>query len=226
MEAKIASSTRATDRRRRTSAPSGLPTQVAERRIRIEEAALRLFVQLGTDKVAMSAIAQQSRCSLQTIYNDYGDKEGLLRRCLASWVERFMGRIVNALQSDAPYKERLRRAFWLSIEFCEAEPEVTTLVLGTFYQDSWRGSGELRLPEVTQVFLAQVKEGQSAGLLRDDLPPRLLMDIFIGIIYRVIWANLSRGAPEALLKRVDVLFDASWAAVAATESAKKPVPGV
>lgn len=178
---------------------------------------MRLFVQLGTDKVAMSDIAREARCSLQTIYNDYEDKDGLLRRCLASWVERFMSRIVNALQSDALYKERLRRAYWLAIEFCEAEPEVTKLVLGTFYQDSWRGRGEFRLPEVTQAFLAQVKEGQSKRLLRDDLPPRLLMDIFIGIVYRVIWANLSRGSPEALSRRADALFDASWAAVAATE---------
>lgn len=163
----------------------------------------------------MSDIAREAHCSLQTIYSDYGDKQGLLRRCLTGWVERFMARIVAALRSDAILKERLRRAFWLSIEFCEAEPEVTKLVLGTFYRESWRGNSEFRRPGVTQVFLEQVEEGQRDKLLTSNLPPRLLMDVFVGIIYRVIWANLSRGAPEILSQRADRLFETAWAAVEA-----------
>ena len=96
------------------AAPTAVPRRLVERRERIEDAALRRFVQAPVEQVAMSDIARDARCSLQTIYNDYGDKDGLLRRCLARWDARFMGRIVKSLQSDVPYREQERRAIWQS----------------------------------------------------------------------------------------------------------------
>ena len=52
-------------------------SEISERRGQVLEAALNLLVSLG-DKWTMTAVAKAASCSKETLYNWFGDREGLL----------------------------------------------------------------------------------------------------------------------------------------------------
>lgn len=97
-------------------------------RQRIEAAVLDLFSEQEFYKVKLIDVATNARVSLQTIYKYYGDKETLLFACLDVWLGDLAARMIEHLRGIENYKDRLRKVFWVMLEYFESNPDVARII--------------------------------------------------------------------------------------------------
>lgn len=183
-------------------------------RARIEDALLAVFSEREFHKVGMAEIARQARVSLQTLYKYYGSKEALLYSGLDHWMAQVTERMTDHLQGIQNYKDRLRKVFWVLLDFYERNPKVGLLMQNAIYFNAWGREPALRQPQFTHVFMQVLSEGRDAGVLTDEVETRVLLDIFYGVAARIIAQWLNHGMKEPLAARADVLFELIWRAIA------------
>jgi AcrR family transcriptional regulator len=91
--------------------------QAAATKVRIAEAAQRLFARDGYGATSIDAIAQEARVGTRTVYASFGTKREILNAICERWLERAGARTLagEILSIDAPI-DRLRGAVhWLTV---------------------------------------------------------------------------------------------------------------
>src|SRR5882762_2034809 len=119
-----------------------------ETRLRIEQAVLDIFSEREFHRVGLIEIARGANVSLQTIYKYYGSKEALLFSSLDSWLGRLAARMVDHLQGIEDYKEKLRKTFWVVLDFYEKNPKVAQLIMSSVYINTWRKTEAWQSPQL------------------------------------------------------------------------------
>lgn len=183
-------------------------------RARIEAAALDQFSRQEYHHVKLIDLATQSRVSLQTIYKYYGGKETLLFSSLDSWLDDLAGRMIDHLRGIENYKDRLRKVFWLMLDYFENNPKVAQIIMSSVYLNTWRQDDTFRQPELMSVFMKVLGEGRAQGVFNDEVSERDLLDFFLGLAMRKITMWLVRGQDEPLADKAPVLFEMLWRAIA------------
>ena len=183
-------------------------------RARIEDAMLRIFSRREFHKVGMADIAREARVSLQTLYKYYGSKETLLFSGLDSWLGHLTSRMMDHLQGIQTYKDRLRKVFWVVLDYFESNPRVAQVMTTSVYVSAWRNEPSFRQPQLMSVFLRVLAEGRDQGVLTDEVDEKTLLDFIYGFGSRVIGMWMHRGMREPLADRADVLFEMVWRAIA------------
>ncbi len=77
----------------------------------IRKAAWELFSQFGVDKVSIADIARKADVSPATIYNNFGNKEGLVREFVAAAVNQLTDHAQEILTSKRSYREKMTAFF-------------------------------------------------------------------------------------------------------------------
>lgn len=185
-----------------------------ETRRRIEGAVLQLFSQQEFHRVKLIDIATVAQVSLQTIYKYYGNKETLLFTSLDTWLGELAGRMIDHLQGIENYKDRLRKVFWLMLDYFENNPQVAQIIMSSVYLDTWRRDDTFRQPELMSIFLKVLGEGRTQGVFNDEVDEKDLLDFFLGVATRKITMWLVRGRNEPLSDRAPLLFEMLWQAIA------------
>lgn len=194
-------------KRRRGRPPS------TDARQRIEAAALELFSQRGFHNVRLDEIAREAHASLQTIYRHYGDKQALLDACITTWTDRLARRMADHLTGIETYRDRLRKVFWVVLDFFERYPKVTDMILGTVYPGAMRDATSDQRG-LTHLFLSVLAEGRDKGILTDEVNEVILLDYFYGTLARLVQMQALRHNQEPLTSQVDILFEMLWRAIA------------
>ncbi len=185
-----------------------------EARRRIETAALDLFSQREFHRVRLDAIARQAHASLQTIYRYYGDKQALLDACVLHWASRLARRMSDHLTGIETFKDRLRKVFWVVLDFFEQYPKVAHMILGAVYPGAMRQDITEEQRTLTNLFLKVLAEGREKGILTDEVSEVILLDYFYGVLARLIQMQTLRQNEPPLTEQVNVLFDMLWRAIA------------
>ena len=86
---------------------------------RLERAVLEVFSNEDFHRANMRTIAQKAGVGLATIYRHFESKEDLLFFFVDEWLSGFFERMVDHLQGIAGAKERLRKIFWLHLDYFE-----------------------------------------------------------------------------------------------------------
>jgi TetR/AcrR family transcriptional repressor of mexJK operon len=159
----------------------------------ILEAAKKLFVEQGFDRVSMDQIAADAGVSKLTVYSHYGDKESLFSAAIASKCEEQLANGLFVPDPDKPLREQLLsigRAFFTLITseealaihrvvtaqpppvklgqlFWEAGPRKVQLGFESFLQEHVR-TGALDVPDVHRA------ASQFFCLLKGELHAQLL----------------------------------------------------
>lgn len=186
----------------------------ADARQRIETAALELFSQRGFHNVRLDEIAREARASLQTIYRHYGDKQALLNACITTWTDRLARRMTDHLTGIETYQDRLRKVFWVVLDFFERYPKVADMILGTVYPGALGHDATDDQRSLTNLFLSVLSEGRDKGILTDKVSEVILLDYFYGTLARLVQMQALRQNQEPLTSQVDVLFEMLWRAIA------------
>lgn len=185
----------------------------AAARTRIEAAVLDLFAQQEFHRVKLAEVATRAHVSLQTLYKYYGSKESLLFATLDSRLGELAGRMIDHLQGIEHYKDRLRKVFWLVLDYIERRPQVAQIIISSVYLNTWRRDDTFRQAELMAVFLRVLGEGRAQGALTDEVDEKDLLDVFLGVAVRSITMWLVRGRSEPLAAKAPALFELIWRAI-------------
>lgn len=196
--------------------------QVKAARKRIEQAALTLFAEQGFYNVRLDAVAREARASLQTIYRHYGDKQALLDACVKDWTNRLARRMTDHLTGIETYKDRLRKVFWVVLDFFDRYPKVAHMILGTVYPGTMGQDVTQEQRTLTNLFLNVLAEGREQGILTDEVSEVILLDYFYGILARLVQMQALRQHQTPLTEQVDTLFEMLWRAIARPDGITSP----
>jgi AcrR family transcriptional regulator len=187
-----------------------------ETRRRIENAVLEIFSQREFHKVSLIEIATAANVSLQTIYKYYGSKEALLFNSLDTWLGLLASRMIDHLQGIETYKDRLRKVFWLALDFFDKNPKVAQLIMSSVYLNTWQKEATFQQPALFGLFLRVLGEGKAKGILSDEVEEKVLLDFIFGITSRMVFMWITRGEHERnrLTDQGNVWFEMLWRAIA------------
>ncbi|MBO9469767.1 TetR/AcrR family transcriptional regulator [Endozoicomonas sp. G2_2] len=189
-------------------------TAAVAARERIEAAALDLFAERAFHEVRLDEIARAARASLQTIYRHYGDKQALLDACVLNWANALAARMTDHLIGIETYKDRLRKVFWVVLDFFEQHPKVARMILGSVYPGAMRYDVTAEQRRLTNLFMEVLAEGRERGILNDQVSEAILLDYFYGVLARLIQMQNLRQQEPPLSQQVNVLFEMLWRAIA------------
>ena len=181
---------------------------------RIEQAVLDIFAEREFHRVGLIEIARGANVSLQTIYKYYGSKEALLFASLDSWLGKLATRMIDHLQGIENYKEKLRKVFWVVLDFFEKNPKVAQLVMSSVYVNTWRKQQNYQNPALFGAFIKVLGEGRARGILINDVDEKILLDYILGVLGRLVQMYIHRGQKESLTKQANILFEMLWRAIA------------
>ena len=185
-----------------------------ETRARVEQAVLDVFADREFHRVGLIEIARAANVSLQTIYKYYGSKEALLFSSLDTWLGKLAARMIDHLQGIEDYKEKLRKVFWVVLDFFEKNPKVAQLIMSSVYINTWRKTENYQNPQLFAAFMRVLGEGRARGILTDAVDEKILLDYILGVLGRLVAMHIHRGAKKPLTSQSTVLFEMVWRAIA------------
>jgi len=186
-------------------------------RQRIEHVVLEIFSEREFYRVGLIEVARAANVSLQTIYKYYGSKEALLFSCLDAQLSELAARMIDHLQGIEDYKERLRKTFWVVLDYFEQRPKVAQLIMSSVYVNTWRKHAHYHNPLLFGTFMKVLAEGRSRGILNDQVDEKILLDYIFGILARLTQMQVQRGDGGSLTAQSSVLFEMLWRAIARPE---------
>ncbi len=203
---------------RRTEAAAADPSQLdPETRERIEQAVQDIFAEREFHRVGLIEIARGANVSLQTIYKYYGSKEALLFSSLDAWLGKLAERMIDHLQGIEDDKERLRKVFWVALDFIEKNPKVVQLMMSSVYINTWRKQGQYEHRDLFGTLIRVLAEGRAKGVLNEAVDEKVLLDYILGILFRLAQTYVQRGMKHSLTKQANVLFEMLWRAIGKPE---------
>jgi AcrR family transcriptional regulator len=185
---------------------------------RIEQAVLALFSSRDFHEVTLLDVAKEARVSLQTIYKYFGSKEVLVYAMLDVMLGRLAERMIDHLQGIDDARERLRKTFWVTLDYMDKHPAVMMLLFTAVPVSRHQNIRIYESPELMGAFLGVFKDGQTRGVLNRRVSAKVLLDVFMGIVGRVVLMHIVRGEKRQLIDQFDELFHIVWRALSADEA--------
>lgn len=183
-------------------------------RKRIEQAVLDIFSKREFHRVGLIDVARGANVSLQTIYKYYGSKEALLFSTLDAQLDLLAERLLDHLQGIEDFKERLRKTFWVALDYFERNIQVQQILLSSVYINTWRRQGNYEHRVVFGTFMKVLAEGRAKGILNDEVDEKILLDYILGVISRLVTSYVLRGLKDPPTQKANVLFEMLWRAIA------------
>jgi AcrR family transcriptional regulator len=161
----------------------------------------------------MRTIARESSTSFRSIYRYFGDKQTLLFRFINYWFEGLYPFAFEPLDGDEPIAERLRQVLMRHCEFYERNPQVGRIVFITVPLSCWMQDESYAQPAMMDKLLRAIKQGQTQGGLRSDVPAVAILDAFNGIFNRAFLMWEYRGRKDSLSSQADLMFKVLWGGI-------------
>ena len=182
---------------------------------RIEKAVLDLFSDQDFHEVSLLDVAKKANVSLQTIYKYFGSKEVLVYAMLDVMLGRLAERMIDHLQGIDDARERLRKTCWVTLDYMDKHPAVMLLLFTAVPVSRHKNISIYESPDLMGAFLSVFKDGQARGVLNSQVSSKVLLDIFMGMIGRIVLMHIVRGEKRPLIDQFDALFNILWRAMSA-----------
>ncbi|MDO9234702.1 MAG: TetR/AcrR family transcriptional regulator [Aquabacterium sp.] len=183
--------------------------------LRIEKAVLALFSDSDFHEVSLIDVAKAANVSLQTIYKYFGSKEALVYAMLDVMLGRLAERMIDHLQGIDDARERLRKTFWVTLDYMDKHPAVMMLLFTAVPVSRHQNIRIYESPDLMGALLGVLKDGQARGVLNKRVSSKILLDVFMGIIGRVVLMHIVRRETQPLIDQFDELFQMVWRAMSA-----------
>ena len=97
----------------------------------------------------------------------------------------------------------------------DKHPAVMLLMFTAVPVSRHKNIGIYERPELMGAFLGVFKDGQVRGVLNHRVSSKVLLDVFMGIVGRVVLMHIVRGEKRPLTDKFDELFHILWRAMSA-----------
>ena len=180
---------------------------------RVEKAVIELFAHRDFHEVSLIDVARSANVSLQTIYKYFGSKEGLVYAMLDVMLARLAERMIDHLQGIDEPRERLRKTTWVTLDYMDRHPAVMLLLFTAVPVSRHRKIRIYESPQLMNAFLGVFRDGQARGVFNQSVSSKVLLDVFMGVIGRVVLMHILRRERHSLIEQFDVLFHIIWRAL-------------
>lgn len=145
----------------------------------------------GYEQFLTSEVAELCGVSEATVYKYFATKRDLLVRVAEAWFEEFLN------ENPPPgrlrtFRDRLLHVIWHALSLIRREPALTRFVLMGLRADT--NYRQMRIYELNRQISARVMdvvaEGIRDGVVRDDIPMKVIRDMIFGAIEHQTWAYL------------------------------------
>ncbi|MBW1635043.1 MAG: TetR/AcrR family transcriptional regulator [Deltaproteobacteria bacterium] len=187
---------------------------------RLEHAVLEVFSSSDFHKASIRDIANRAGVSFTTIYKHYGSKERLVFAFVDIWMGKLTDRIIDHLHGIENLKEKLRKVFWLQLDYYERHEKFGRIIFMTLPMKTWMADKTFSQPRMMSLMIDVLRQGQDEGILNPDVRTRVLLDFFMGFVQRSFFMWILRGQKESLADEANVMFEMVWQGMA--RPPKKP----
>ena len=160
------------------------PARTGDKRVRILDAAVRVFAKKGFHATRVSEVAKAAGVADGTIYLYFKSKDELLVSLFEDRVERLLAYLGSELPKCASASDKLRRIIELQLGLLEGERDLAEVVT-VIIRQSTKLMKEYAAPKFTAYLDAiarVVADGQASGELRGDISPHLAARAIFGAL--------------------------------------------
>ncbi len=179
-------------------------------RERLGDTILEVFSESDFHAVGIRDIAQKAGVSFATIYKYYGSKEQLVFSFVDLWMGVLTDRIIDHLHGMADLKEKLRKIFWLQLDYYERHEEFAKIIFLTMPMKTWMSDESFEQHRMFDLLMDVLRQGQEEGILNDQIDTRILLDFMMGFVQRSFMMWIQRGKKAPLSSQTDIMFDMIW----------------
>lgn len=177
---------------------------------RLEKAVMDIFSTSDFHRANIRAIAEQAEVSFTTIYKHYSNKEQLLFTFVNLWMEELTDRIADHLRGIEDLKEKLRKVFWLHLDYYEKNEGLGKILFMTLPMKTWMNDKSFDQRARVTLILDVLKKGQQQGIINPNVRAGTLLDFLLGFIQRTFFMWIIRGKPGSLTVDANALFEMVW----------------
>jgi AcrR family transcriptional regulator len=177
---------------------------------RLERAVLDIFSSSDFHKASIRDIANNAGVSFTTIYKHYGSKERLVFAFVDIWMGKLTDRIIDHLHGIENLKEKLRKVFWLQLDYYERHEGLGRIVFMTLPMKTWMVDETFAQPRMMSLMIDVLRQGQEEGVLNPDVRAGILLDFLMGFVQRSFFMWILRGKKESLADQANVMFEMVW----------------
>ena len=145
---------------------------------RLEAAVMEIFSHSDFHKANIRDVAKKAGVSFSTIYNHYGSKENLVFSFVDIWLGELSERIVDHLQGIEDLKEKLRKVFWIQLDYYERHQGLGRILFMTLPMKTWMADKTFLQVKMIDLFLDVLKNGQKEGVLNTQVRAGVLDLLF------------------------------------------------
>lgn len=177
---------------------------------RLEKAVLEIFSTSDFHKANIRDIAEKAGVSFTTIYKHYGSKEQLLFTFVNKWMGTLTDRIADHLRGIEDLKEKLRKVFWLHLDYYERHECLGKILFMTLPMKTWMRDESFDQKKRVTLIIGVIKAGQQQGIINPKVRAGSLLDFLLGFIQRTFFMWVIRGQQESLTSSANDLFEMVW----------------
>ncbi|NBB75884.1 MAG: TetR family transcriptional regulator [Bacteroidetes bacterium] len=177
---------------------------------RLEGAVLEVFSQSDFHKASIREIANKADVSFTTIYKHYESKERLVFAFVDVWMGKLTDRIVDHIQGVEDLQEKLRKVFWLQLDYYERHEGFGRIVFMTLPMKTWMADETFEQRRMMSLLLKVLKQGQEEGIFNDKVDATILLDFLMGFVQRSFFMWIQRGKQDSLVERANPMFGMVW----------------
>ncbi len=177
---------------------------------RLEAAVMDIFSHVDFHEANMRDVAKRAGVSFSTIYKYYGSKEGLLFSFVDKKLKVLTERMVDHLQGIDNLKDKLRKVFWLQLDYYERNPDLGRIIFMTVPLVTWMQDETFVQKKLISILMDTLRQGQKEGLLNPHVRTSVLLDFIYGLVQRSFFMWIYRGQKESLAGQSHQLFEMIW----------------
>ncbi len=177
---------------------------------RLEAAVLEVFSQSDFHKASIRDVAEKAEVSFTTIYKHYESKERLVFAFVDVWMGKLTDRIVDHIQGVENLQEKLRKVFWLQLDYYEKHEGLGRIVFMTLPMKTWMADETFEQRRMMGLMIKVLRQGQKEGILNDQVDATVLLDFLMGFVQRSFFMWIQRGQKVSLVESANPMFGMVW----------------
>ena len=177
-------------------------------RMRIIDAATRLFAEQGYQQTTISEIAKLVGLAEGSIYDHFRGKEDLLLTIPDVWVTKAIDELEVQLLGIEGAFNKLRKFLWWYIYYIQSEP-MTAKVVFLFLKTNPNFMESVVYPNVRTFYSCLVRifeEGIESGEMAEDLDPFVARSIVLGTIEHMVIRWLLKEMKYSLFDNLEQVY--------------------
>lgn len=177
---------------------------------RLESAVLEVFSTSDFHKASIRDVADRAGVSFTTIYKHFGSKEQLLFTFVNIWMKSLTDRIEDHLGGIEDLKEKLRKVFWLHLDYYERHEKLGRILFMTLPMKTWMADATFDQKKRVDMIIEVFRQGQQQGIINPRMRGGNLLDFMLGFIQRTFFMWVIRGKKGCLADEANALFEMVW----------------